>query len=159
MSTARLEKDAVLLTHQPGMDLSALACGAATELDNLARGKQTDLEMVKQLVEALPSCLTDEIDAAALRLHLDPTSVVVMKRAIDQSMSLPAGTDTMEGLEQVATKIWQDLQSVSRSPEAYKQGRQAEIQELRDFCLALSRSVATHRRLVSDWKPRNPYRR
>lgn len=132
-------------------DLPSLASLAAVELDDLIVGRKTlHVEALPRLAEALQSWVRPEGEGA-VGLRLDPTRMVVMKRAFDDADPFGGRPVTVEDLIRTTASLTRLLErpAEERSEDMLKR--------LRSFCLSLSRRAATS--LYADDDDGHPFRR
>lgn len=113
-------------------NLSALACEAAVELDNLMTQHAGDLEAVRVLGNRIRSAVIVPEPATPSSL-LDATTAVALHRAIG------GGGNTLDELLVEAKAFSGRLESATATALLE---RETECRALRDFCLALSRHAS-----------------
>jgi len=146
-------------------DFPALACHAAVELDNLLRGRGTEVQAVALLASALSGTQPALQGGAPTAFRLlfdpssDPTDAVTVNWAIRDSQITEAAPRTLNELVGELKRIELSLKSISEQPQAMAARNAAELERMRTFCLALSRRSASERESSEDWEPSHPYRR
>jgi hypothetical protein len=141
----------------PGEDLASLACDAAIELDNLILDRAREVAAVRKLSDRLAKELPDAPDFSSLKHLVDPSTLVVMSRAILETPWAGQASEVQE-LTRAAGKIAQRLLSVSSDPGASRADIPG-LEQLRTFCLALSRRAAAARGSAIETKTPHPYRK
>lgn len=139
-----------------GEDLASLACNAAIELDNLLIGQRPPLLAVRKLAYRLTKDLPIAPDAASGKFLVDPSTVVVMNRVIRESSWLGRPSQVQE-LTQAAGKVAKQLLAVSSDPNALADT--GSLEQLRTFCLTLSRRAAASRGSAMETRPPHPFRK
>lgn len=137
-----------------GTDLPSLACEAAVEIDNLARGRNGDLSAVRALADTITKSVTVDQPSSPASL-LNPTTAVVLRRAIG-AVTGAGQPRKLDELLSKASEIAASLRSVAATPETPPMPR--TLEELRAFCVALSNSAAAARRPPIE-RPEHPFRR
>jgi len=110
-------------------DLASLASQAAVALDNLVLGRGGDVAAVKRL--ALLVCGSLETDQA-----IDLTTAVAVHHALIE-MSGVTSSKTVDDLRTNAMEFIERLSRIAKNESL----EPAEIKNLRDVCVALSRSA------------------
>lgn len=142
-----------------GEDLATLACNAAIELDNLLIGQSQSptLPAVRKLAHRLARELPALPDATSGKYLVDPSTVVVMNRVIRESSWL-GRPGQVEELVQTAEKVAQQLLAVTGNPDGARSDR-GNLEQLRAFCLTLSKRAAAARGSAAETKPPHPFRK
>jgi len=140
-----------------GEDLASLACNAAIELDNLLIGQAPTLDSVRKLAHRLTRELPTVVEASGEKHLIDPSTIVVMSRVIRDSTWLRRPSH-IQDLTQTAGNIAQQLLSVSDSRDT-TQTDTSSLEQLRTFCLTLSKRAAAARGSAVETKPPHPYRK
>jgi len=140
------------------VDLPSLASHAAIELDNLIRGQEIQLEAVPRLASLISDTIPPIEGLPAPTSLLDPMTVVVMNRAITDSKMAGTMTTVLE-LVQEAGKIGAYLKRVNEDPQRFGKENVELLEQMRAFCLALSKRASAHRKSIEDVKPPHPFRR
>ena len=141
------------------LDLASLACDAAIELDNLILGRSEALDAVHRLATTISEVLSSTAQTSAQIAWLDPTTVVVMKRAIDDSIAPKTPVTTVPELVQEANKIKKRLIGLEGNTSSLKLQDMKDIEQMRAFCLALSKRASAQGQPLYDRKPDRPFRR
>lgn len=110
-------------------DLASLASQAAVALDNLVLGRGSDLAAVKRLADVV--CGSLETQPA-----IDLTTAVAVHHALVE-MSGVTSSKTVDELRKNAMEF---IERLSKTAE-HESLEPAEIKNLRDVCVALSRSA------------------
>jgi hypothetical protein len=137
-----------------GEGLATVACEAAIELDNLVRGRSESTGSIRKLADRLTKELPEASDLSSIKHLIDPSTVIVMSGAI-RELLCPGPMRGVQDLTRAAGKVAQRLLLISGNP-AGSRGDLTSLEELRDFCLALSRRAAAARGAVTEAKPRHP---
>ncbi len=120
-------------------DLPSLACQAAIELDHLTRNRNGNLPAVRQLASRLSADASEE-DASSPHV---PVAVGVMRRAIaDSGLAYPKPLKKVAEILGYTGEIARRLQTLADSAAQAGGGDVTEAENLRDYCLALSRIAA-----------------
>jgi len=142
-------------------DLPSLACHAAIELDNLLRGKSTGLNFVMQLAEVISQemALSSGDTASIISLgHLNPATAVALNYAFADSELSSSKTKISELIGEIR-QIVQCLRRVVENPEKALTEEPTKVEQLKSFCLALSkRALAIETPQYQD-ETQHPYRR
>ncbi len=131
-----------------------LATRAAVELDAQRRGKNSNMDAVRELSELLKNSFDQEPDNAGgckSGSLLDPSTIVLVGHALE---AIPEKKVTkVAELEQILREVADWLaQSANNSNSSHAAA-------LRDFCLALASGASAHNHDFRDEKPPHPYRR
>ena len=140
-----------------GNDLEAVACDAAIELDNLILGRPQGAASIRRLAERLTKELPEASDLSSLKHLVDPSTVIVLNEAIGELQGVGRPSAVQE-LTRAAGKVAQRLLAVSGDPEGSRRDIPS-LEQLRGFCLALSKHAAVARGSEADEKPEHPYRK
>jgi len=135
-------------TSTRNSDLAILACQAAIELDNVILRRSTPRHAVRDLASKIREAVNVP-DPALPSSLLDPNTTVALNRAI-------GGLTTLDELLERAQQVSERLLHVSSLTVA-SVGNE-EWEELRRFCLALSRHAASLRQ-APDERSHHPLRR
>ncbi len=138
-------------------DLAWVACQAATELDNLLLGKGVSINAVKGLTFALSASVGTGSGSAAPTSLIDPTTTVVLTRALRDSEPDLKGRN-LEDLVRVTVHLVDQLRRVAEPGGETTSEHQNTLRVLRAFCLALSRHAAAASPSPSN-RPEHPFRR
>ena len=141
------------------IDLSSLACDAAIELDNLILGKNSNTRAVRCLADLVLESLSVKPKSPMDAALLNPATVAVMHRAIDDSMTFSNPLTTVNQVIKEAGKIHKRFKSVSDNPDMCRQQDPNGLVEMRTFCLALSKHASAYDRSIDEWELRNPFGR
>jgi hypothetical protein len=152
LPTAAFGQEGVL-----GEDLASLACDAAIELDNLILDRTIDLVAARKLADRLTRELPEGVDLSSARSLVDPATIVVMSRAIRESM-WAGQPDEMQDLTRMTKQIAERLVTISGDPTAGKADLH-RLEQLRAFCLLLSKWAAAVRSSALETRPPHPYRK
>jgi hypothetical protein len=135
--------------------LAWVACQAATELDNLILGRSASIDAVRGLTSALSSSVVTGSPTTAPASLVDPTTTVVLTRALRESEPNLHGR-TLEDLVNATVHLVEQLRQVAEPARTAEQ--QKTLQVLRAFCLALSRHAAAVSPSPAN-RPEHPFRR
>ncbi len=157
MSTSMLPTGGFGHTDILGDDLETVACEAAIELDNLIRGRSQIAASVKKLADRLTKELPEATDLSSIKHLVDPSTVIVLSGAISELLGAGQPNEVQE-LTRAAGRVAQRLLAVSNDPEGSR-GDILSLEQLRGFCLALSKRAAAARGSAIEAKPQHPYRK
>lgn len=130
------------------MDLASLASQAAIELDDLLLGRRTDLSVV--------SVLVDKISAGLPKgKPFDTTTVVAIQRALIDTPGSKQAT-TVSELQTSADEVTKRLSNLLTQANSQSQG--TNIEQLRSFCVALSKHSTALQRSPYD-RREHPFQR
>ncbi len=116
-------------------DLSSVAYHAAIELDNLRLGRENDLSAVKNLLKLIKSKTNINQETTDSTSKLSPSATTIMSRAITNSgISRPI---TIDDLIQDTRRIEKTFDQIIKNEHL-----DIDVDKMRDFCIALSRSSA-----------------
>jgi hypothetical protein len=135
--------------------LAWVACQAATELDNLVLGKAVTIDAVKGLSSALSASVAVGTGAAAPASLIDPTTTVVLTRALRDSHLTGKN---LEDLVKVTVQLVDQLRQVAEPDNARTTEDLNALRGLRAFCLAVSRHAAAASPSPAN-RPEHPFRR
>ncbi len=131
-------------------DLPFLASEAAIDIDNLLSDRAKDFTAMRRLAELLNNSL--DIESSAPRSLMDPATLIVVGGAVAEAIATQS-LKKIEDLLHGAVKIAKSLSS--EDPTASP----SELEQARDFCLALARAAVTYRKSINDLRPAHPLRR
>lgn len=140
-----------------GEDLETVSCEAAIELDNIISGRSQTTDSLKRLAERLTRELPEASDFSSIKHLVDPSTVIVMSGAIRE---LPGAgqLNEVQELTRAAGRVAKRLLAVSGDPAGSLRDVPS-LEQLRAFCLALSKSAAAASGSVIEAKPEHPYRK
>lgn len=138
-------------------DLAWVACQAATELDNLLLGKNVSISAVQGLTSALSASVATEPGSAGPASLIDPTTTVVLTRALRDSQPVLKGRN-LEDLVKVTVHLVDQLRRVVDPAGETATEHQDSLRVLRAFCVALSRHAAAASPSPAN-RPEHPFRR
>ncbi|HUY32086.1 MAG TPA: hypothetical protein VMV69_04840 [Pirellulales bacterium] len=139
-------------------DLPAVACHAAVELDNLVLDRPGGFVSVARLISLISESIPQEHDPASPNWLRDPTAVVVVNRALGDATP-PKSISTVDELVKEAGSLVQRFSELVRNPTKFRQSNTNELNEMRAFCLALSRRASATKRSPHDRIPEHRFRR
>ena len=142
-------------TYAPGSDLSSLSCIAGTELDDLLLGLTEQLPAVERLVDLI----SKSAERNGGKAVPDPTTVVLMKGALDQSGALGRELQCVADVVEGAKEISRLLKEVTTEPILFRERRCDTLKALRRFCFDLSRGAGARRPSPDAMRSRYRYRR
>lgn len=130
-------------------DLPMLSAQAAMELDNYRSSGLASFEAVKSLSQRLKNSFTPTVPRKAL---LDSGTVTLVGRAFHST--LLAGKEFT--VDQLSDELWEMAERLEKveSDPAHE-----PIEEIRDFCVALSECAASCRQAFHELRPAHPFRR
>lgn len=130
-------------------ELPFLASEAAVDLDNLLANRARDFSAIQRLADRLKISVENSSSESAR--VMDPATLNLLDTAMVQSRAFASGK-VADVLSQAA-KIAGNLAAVDSSQNP------AELEQARDFCVALSQAAASYRRSISDLRQSHPFRR
>ena len=136
-----------LSTETKNYDLPRLACNAAFELDNLLIGEFSDLGEIECLAKLL---IRNEKGS----LLLDPTTVMVMSMAIDDTEP-SLNLTRVSGVVHETEKMGRVLHKVATNPKGVPS---TDIEKLRNYCLALSEHASGNEPSFDEGEAKHPWR-
>lgn len=134
-------------------DLPFLASEAAVDIDNLLSDSSSEVESVKRLADILNNSFKGDVPGNSFKSFMDPATVTILGTAVIGSSSKNVSLKQVDDLLEKAS-----LFAKSLSRENLLENRD-ELEEARDFCIALSRSVVAYRKSIHDLRPSHPFRR
>ena len=139
------------VAHPLSSNFAFLALEAAVELDDIIRGKASSSDAVIELAKSLQET-TSEIGGSSLTSLADPLSADLLNRALEQSSS--PRMSTVESLIRRANDVASSLQKARSGSGA------EELENLRNFCLALSQVTSAYQQEERErTRPQHPRRR
>jgi len=160
-------------TGRPRENLAVLASSAAINLDRMARGTSASLEPLKQLAAALRDALNSKVEIPNVADNnigpsgqngvlseseshghtalLDPVAADLLSRALPGNLGGPGGS--LPELSSKTQEFIEQLESVSESES------KVILEELRDLCIAVSRSAQAQYAIAQFGGPEHPYQR
>jgi len=154
-------KNVALNLWESKIDLPLLANHAAIDLDNLIRKKSEYLNAVNQLIEVISRELvlsSSEPTSIATLVQLNPATAVALNYAINDSNISPTQTKLSDVIRQTS-KVVQCLKKVVENPQKALEEEPEKIEQLKAFCLALSKRALARRFPRYKTGSRHPYRR
>lgn len=133
-------------------NLAVLASLAAIALDRKLRGQEESLGSVNELVLQLRSALaagTSPSVGQVAQAFVSLSAVDVLGRALLMATSVPA--TSMDDITSRAKVLLDGLEGAAREDDP------AKLRELRDFCVALSRSFQAQWGAMFPTVPEHPY--
>ena len=126
---------------------------AAFELDRAARNEPAELEKAKFFFDFLTESISSEEHKAEEGTYwVDPITVNVFTQALRDS----GRAQTMRTVHDVVQEALKVVHAIHRTTES---GTGAELEELRDFCIAFGNSLLSYRAQHRPQPPTHPYRR
>jgi hypothetical protein len=138
-------------------DLASLACQAAIELDNLILDRSTTLDSVRRLVATIAESVPESMDVFSPSSLLDPTAVLVLNRAIGDTVPGKAPTRVDELVRQ-ASRMMQQLSEMIANPGHSRVSRLPELKQMRSLCLAVSKHASAATPSPEERIPEHPFR-
>lgn len=132
-------------------DLGTIACYAAIELDELLRACNASLAAIPRLVEMLMDEVPVDIGEPNSTTLVDYCTIVKIDNAIRQAGIQPP-RDVSE-LSKQTGQITQRLHNLVENPD--DRFERDELEELRSFCIALSRSNSLQS--ATAWQRQQPH--
>ena len=130
-------------------NLPFLASEAAIDIDNLLSNRSRDLTAIKCLAQQLKDSI---FLASSGSLRMDLATLTVLNEAVTEALrnnSLQKEEDLLNEAAKIAKSL--SREDLMENP--------TELEQARDFCVALSRSVVAYRKSISDLHPSHPFRR
>ena len=147
------------LMSQLRNDLPSLASHAAVELDDVILGRVKSLAAVEQLASVMSEFLTSADKADQLTASVDPRTMVIVSRAInDSGLAGSSPLTKVKDLQQEADVISKKLRSLTE-PDALKKLDHDALEKMRAFCLKLSKFAMVSYRAGEEYRHRHPFRR
>src|SRR5207245_1626340 len=117
-------------------DLASLANQAAIEIDGLIQGNAVELDAVHRLAAKISAAVTDVVEPGSPSSLLDVRTAVVVNKAISEATGPKNNTldDLLRRAKEVTATLLTLKQGAAVPPE-----RIAELKQLRNFCVSLSR--------------------
>ncbi|MDP8207973.1 MAG: hypothetical protein P9L92_14995 [Candidatus Electryonea clarkiae] len=133
-------------------DLPFLASEAAIDLDNLLLKKAQDFTAIRRLAKQLANSMELDQTGTQPRSLMDPATLTVLGVAFGDAVRNHS-LHTIEDLLGETTKIARLLSddNLENNPE--------ELEQARDICVALSKSVMAYHKSIRDLHPSHPFRR
>lgn len=132
-------------------DLPMLAAQAAIELDSLRRGKRIGLSTVNEISDRLKGSLEGS-PGNGKRAVLDSSTFAIVGPALDTSEWSGRVTTT----DQLITGAGDIADAMNKLDE---KAETAQIEKIRNFCVALSKYAAAYRQALQDLEPTHSFRR
>lgn len=133
-------------------DLPFLASEAAVDLDNLLSGRSIELSAIRQLAVRLKNSIEVNPIGGGPRSLMDPATLTVLGEAV-VLVAVPSSSTKVEDVLSQVMKIADELTTVDT------QQNQKDIEQARDFCVALSKTAASYRMTFRDLRLPHPFRR
>lgn len=131
-------------------DLPFLASEAAVDLDNLLSHRARNLDAIRRLADRLNHSI-EASRTGATRSLMDPATLNLLGVAMAQTRTYPS--EKVEDVLSQTAKIASRLATVETTQDT------TELEQDRDFCVALSEAAASYRRSIQDLRPQHPFRR
>lgn len=136
-------------------DMSFVASVAAVELEDLSAGREGKARAVSRLVKLLSNeSSTNDPQASPLSLQ-DATVTVVMNSAIRDSRIRTL--NTRDELHSEVAQIRERLRKASEASDQSAAPDRSDLEQLRDFCLALSKYARLHDLTFREERERYPF--
>lgn len=145
MNTPNGKVGDVLELSSPVGNIPLLAIQAAEELDELARGRQSPSGSVAKIISVIRNSLFTN-DAGAKKSFVDSTNITVFSRAYDGWVP----ENKIATTSKLVLKAKEIVKSLEQSSGAHKK---ADLEKLRDFCLALATATASYGEAIDDFRP------
>jgi len=154
MSTVEAEANRSSLSEAIRRDLSSLACRAAIEIDNLILERSSDLQALPLLAKTLRDDLIDIPEPTSPSSLLNPTTAIVVNGAISEA-SRKAPLRLLDEVVGEAKSITAQFDSVLQDPQGFRSQSLDDLENMRSFCLALSRRAFGFQRPRHSRTPRD----
>jgi DNA repair ATPase RecN len=154
-------KNTALNLWEPKVDFPLLACHAAIDLDNLIRKKSEDLKSVTQLIEVISQELvlsSNDPTSKATLVKVNPATAVALNYAIHDSKFSNTQTRLSDVIRQTK-EVVECLRKVVANPKKALEEKPKKIEQLKAFCLALSKRALARSLPRFKKESRHPYRR
>ena len=123
-------------------DLATVACYAAADLDYLLVTREGQVGAVERLIKMLRSSIPPASECSDPSSLVDPLTVMTINHALSASReSGNKSITTLKHLVDEASGILDTLDEVSRDPQSFVDKKREEMERMRGFCVALSRSA------------------
>ena len=139
-------------------DLPNVACHAAIELDNLLLDQPFGTDNIGRLISMISESIPQQGEAASAASLWDPSTVVVVNRAIGDS-NPNSNISTIDDLVKEAKDIFAEFSELVENPMDFRQRQPEKVAEMRQFCLALSRRASAAKKSPYSRMPEHPFRR
>jgi hypothetical protein len=133
-------------------DLPFLASEAAIDIDNLLSNRSEDLTAIRCLAERLRNSIESSGIGGSPRSLMDPATLTVLGEAVAETV----GSESLQKVEDLlgeAAKIANSLSSGNPRENPL------ELEQARDFCVALSKAAIAYTKSIRDLQPSHPFRR
>jgi hypothetical protein len=147
--------DEALFSELEG-DVPSLANQAATELDNIIIGRGGQVTAIRQFVTFLRNELQGSGVTSTQRMPVRATTFVVMNRAVSEAEIGTPPRNVGDVVQQVGHVV-EILAKIGEHPLDIKDANLEEVQRMRSFCLAYSKSASRSQGKRNE-RPRNPFR-
>ena len=144
------------------IDLPLLANHAAIELDNLIRKKREDLKAVNKLIEVISRELvlsSSDPTSKITLVQLNPATAVALNYAINDSKLSTTTQTKISDVIRETRQVVQCLRRVVENPQKALEEEPEKIEQLKSFCLALSKRALARKLPRYKTESRHPYRR
>jgi hypothetical protein len=139
-------------------DLASVANQAAIELDNLLIGrKSVNLEAVTRLEALLGESVTKVEEPQAASSGLNPATAVVLHLAINDSAF--EHVSKLHELLTRAKEITGLFNQLTSDPNDFSRQHRQIIEQMRNFCVALSKRAGAASHFTFEERPSHPFRR
>ena len=135
-------------------DLPFLAIEAAVDIDNMLSNRSEDFKAIQRLTDRLKNSIDLSMEGKHYRSsnQLDPATLTVLGGAVSEV----TGKDSLQKVKDLideASKIVAILSS-----KELKKNRK-DLEQARDFCVALSKAALAYHKSIIDLRPSHPFRR
>jgi len=131
-------------------DLPMLAAQAAMELESFNSTGEVSFDAVRQLSLRLKNSFS--LPSNAPRALLDSSTVSLIGRALNSYLP----TEKVSTLDQLSSELWDVAE---RLDKVVVDPTHQPIEDIRDFCVALSECAASYRQAFYELRPTHPFRR
>lgn len=142
-------------------DLSSLACYAATEIDNLILQQDVKLKATSRLISEISEfgLISRQVkdSSGTVRKRLNPSTAVAFHCAISDT-NIAQAAEKMADLGEQAKQIKERLEFLLNDPKKAVEEDVKKVEELRAFCIALSKRALSCEPSLSDLQPGHPHR-
>ena len=139
-------------------DLPSLASRAAIELDNIIIEQEGELKAISRLAENIERSCSGTRATTHPVLLCDPSIAVVLNYAFADSEIVGGKLTTVDELLVQAKEIGSSLRSILADPVGFRQRDLRRLEQMRAFCVALSRRASAYEQSMDDYVRAYPLR-
>jgi len=132
-------------------EFSVVASQAAIELDSVILGRPFGrFDSIRKIAEFLKCSFEKKVGQAG-QMTFDSSTIAVLGNAFDTVM-LGHHATTVEDVVGEAWRMAEHLETTEKS-------KSGELEQMREFCVALARCVSSYRQSIEDMTPTHPNKR